>query len=86
MGAFGVEQALSACFVNGKAICERLGLKKALLPAMGTRRLGKSDMLHNAACPSVRVDLQTFDAYVDGEIATCAPARVLPLAQRYILR
>jgi urease subunit alpha len=90
-GAFGVaKQALSACFVNGKAIeahiAERLGLKKALLPAMGTRRLGKSDMLHNAACPSVRVDPQTFDVYVDGEIATCAPARVLPLAQRYILR
>jgi urease subunit alpha len=90
-GAFGVaKQALSACFVNGKAIeagiGDRLGLRKALLPALGTRRLGKSDMLHNAACPNMRVDPQTFDVYVDGKIATCEPARVLPLAQRYMLR
>ena len=29
---------------------------------------------------------QTFDVFVDGEIATCEPAHVLPLAQRYMLR
>ena len=46
----------------------------------------KHHMLHNAACPRITVDPQTFDVSVDGEVATCAPAKELPLAQRYMLR
>jgi urease subunit alpha len=57
-----------------------------LLPAVGTRNLSKRDMLHNEACPEVKVDPQTFNVTVDGELATCAPSPVLPLAQRYMLR
>ena len=90
-GAFGrAKQALSACFVHplaiGAGLDRQLGLHKALLPAKGTRRLTKADMLHNDACPDIRVDPQTFDVYVDGVLATCAPATELPLAQRYMLR
>ena len=44
------------------------------------------DMMWNDSCPNIRVDPQTFDVYVDGELATCEPARELPLAQRYMLR
>jgi urease subunit alpha len=43
-------------------------------------------MLHNDACPDIRVDPQSFDVFVDGELATCEPAEELPLAQRYMLR
>jgi len=90
-GAFGVaKQALSACFVHPYALeaglGAQLGLKKALLPAKGTRSLSKRDMLRNDACPQVRVDPQTFDVFVDGVLATCEPASRLPLAQRYMLR
>ena len=90
-GAFGTaRKALGACFVHPGAIdgdlAGRLGLTKALLPARGTRKLGKQHMLRNAACPEIRVDPQTFDVRVDGELATCAPASELPLAQRYMLR
>ena len=90
-GAFGAaKQALSACFVNSRAIsagiADKLGLRKPLLPVRGTRQLNKSNMLHNTACPSIRVDPQTFDVYVDGKLATCEPAKVLPLSQRYMLR
>ena len=90
-GAFGAaRKALGACFVHPGAIdgglAGRLGLTKALLPARGTRKLGKQHMLRNAACPEIRVDPQTFDVRVDGELATCAPASELPLAQRYMLR
>uniref|UniRef100_UPI0005B2CE34 amidohydrolase family protein n=1 Tax=Methylobacterium sp. B34 TaxID=95563 RepID=UPI0005B2CE34 len=90
-GAFGrAKQALSACFVHPLAIEAdlggRLGLRKALLPARGTRTLTKADMLWNDACPAIRVDPQTFDVFVDGVLATCEPARTLPLAQRYMLR
>ena len=90
-GAFGeAKKALSANFVNPLAIDKdlagQLGLTKALLPARGTRALRKKDMLHNDACPEVRVDPQTFDVFVDGELATCDPAEELPLTQRYMLR
>ena len=90
-GAFGrAKQALSACFVHPLAIeaglGTQLGLHKALLPAGGTRTLTKADMLRNDACPDIRVDPQTFDVFVDGVLATCAPASELPLAQRYMLR
>ena len=90
-GAFGeAKKALSANFVNPLAIdndlAGKLGLTKALLPAKGTRTLRKKDMLHNDACPEVRVDPQTFDVFVDDEVATCDPARELPLTQRYMLR
>ncbi|MDH3468323.1 MAG: urease subunit alpha [Gammaproteobacteria bacterium] len=90
-GAYGLaKQHLSANFVNPLAIkaglSEKLGLTKALLPASGTRGLKKSDMLHNDACPEMRVDPQTFDVFVDGDLATCEPAHELPLTQRYMLR
>jgi urease subunit alpha len=90
-GAFGrAKQALSACFVNGQAIeagiADKLGLAKSLLAARGTRKLNKRHMLHNTNLPEIRVDPQTFDVFVNGELATCAPAKVLPLAQRYMLR
>jgi urease subunit alpha len=90
-GAFGrAKQALSACFVNPRAIAgglaASLGLAKPLLPASGTRRLRKADMLHNTSCPAIRVEPATFDVFVDGVLATCEPASVLPLAQRYMLR
>ena len=90
-GAFGkAAPALSACFVHPLAISrglrEELGVSKILLPAQGTRGLRKSDMLHNDVLPNIRVDPQTFDVFVDGELATCEPATELPLAQRYMLR
>ena len=90
-GAFGLAApALSACFVHPLAIeaklGDALGLRKTLLPAHGTRKLSKADMLWNDACPSIRVDPQTFDVFVDEVLATCEPAEVLPLAQRYMLR
>ncbi len=90
-GAFGrAKQALSACFVNPAALERKfaafLDLKKMLLPSSGCRGLTKKDMLHNDACPEIRVDAQTFDVFVDGELATCEPAQELPLAQRYMLR
>ena len=79
-GAFGrAKQALSACFVNPLAIeadiAGKLDLAKPLLPATGTRKLNKQHMLHNDACPEIKVNPQTFDVYVDGKIATCEPAQ-----------
>ncbi|MEY3695486.1 MAG: urease subunit alpha [Pseudomonadota bacterium] len=90
-GAFGeAKKALSVNFVNQLAIkgdtAGRLGLTKKLLPAIGTRKLNKSHMLHNDACPNITVNPQTFDVMIDGRIITCEPASVVPLCQRYIFR
>ena len=62
-------------------IAGKLGLAKPCCPPAGTRKLNKQHMLHNDACPEIKVNPQTFDVYVDGAIATCEPARGLPLAQ-----
>jgi urease subunit alpha len=90
-GAFGrAKQSLSACFVNQLAvdagIAGRLDIAKPTLPARGVRKLNKAHMLHNDAVPHIRVDPQTFNVFVDGELAMCDPASELPLAQRYMLR
>jgi urease subunit alpha len=90
-GAFGrAPAALSACFVHPLAIARdlsgTLGLSKKMLPVGGTRGLTKRDMLWNDACPKISVDPETFDVFVDGVLATCEPAREVPLARRYMLR
>ena len=67
-------------------IRDKLGLTKRCLPAKGTRKLTKQHMLHNDACPNITVNPQTFDVMIDGKVITCEPAKVVPLAQRYMLR
>ena len=90
-GAFGQGPSkLGACFVHPSAIERdlqgRLGLDARLLPLRGTRRLSKRDMLWNDACPDIRVDPQTFEVFVDGELATSAPVARLPLTASYFAR
>jgi urease subunit alpha len=90
-GAFGrAPAALSVCFVHPLAVARdlsgTLGLSKKMLPVVGTRGLTKRDMLWNDACPRISVDPETFDVFVDGVLATCEPAREVPLARRYMLR
>ena len=64
---------------------EKLGLEKIVLPVHGIRNLTKKDMKHNGETPELSVDPQTYEVKVDGELITCEPAKVLPLAQRYFL-
>jgi urease subunit alpha len=61
-------------------------MTKALVPARGTRKLSKSHMLHNDACPNITVNPQTFDVMIDGKVITCEPAKTVPLSQRYMMR
>jgi len=89
-GTFGAARAATgATFVSQAAfeagIGEELGLKKSVLPIKGCRSVKKKDMIHNNLTPKLEVDPQTFDVRVDGELATCEPMDVLPMAQRYFL-
>jgi len=64
---------------------EQLGLKKLIKPVQGIRHLSKTDMKLNSEMPKIDVDPQTYEVMVDGELVTCDPAEILPMAQRYFL-
>jgi urease subunit alpha len=42
-------------------------------------------MIHNTLLPHMQVDSETYEVRADGELLTCQPATVLPMAQRYFL-
>ena len=70
---------------NRENIRQTLGLAKNLLPVENTRNIGKKDLKLNDACPHVEVHPETYEVRADGELLTCQPAEVLPMAQRYFL-
>jgi urease subunit alpha len=87
-GSFGSAiQAISRTFVSRASLphVERLGLRKQLVPVHNCRNIGKKNMLHNSATPRIEVDPETYEVRADGELLTCEPASVLPMAQRYFL-
>ncbi|WP_181174831.1 urease subunit alpha [Mesorhizobium sp. B2-8-9] len=64
----------------------RLGVDKAMIAVENTRGgIGKHSMVLNDATPHVEVDPETYEVRADGELLTCEPATVLPMAQRYFL-
>lgn len=68
-----------------KGIHQALNLQKIVKPVAGIRKLKKADMLFNGETPTIEVDPQTYEVKVDGKLATCEPAKTLPMAQRYFL-
>jgi len=62
-----------------------LGLRSLIGVVHSCRSVRKTDMVHNAWQPTIEVDPQTYEVRADGELLTCEPAEVLPLAQRYFL-
>ena len=42
-------------------------------------------MRNNSSMPAMEVDPETYEVYADGELLSCEPAEVLPMAQRYFL-
>ncbi|WP_417475471.1 urease subunit alpha [Leisingera sp.] len=89
-GAYGRSVEHSAVtFVSEAAqadgIGDRLGLAKQTVAVRNTRDIGKRDLRLNTATPQVEVDPETYEVRADGELLTCQPAEVLPMAQRYFL-
>ncbi len=89
-GAFGLAiHATSFSFVSQVAleagVPARLGLQKQVLAVSGTRHIRKQDMKHNDFLPEITVDPETYEVRANGELLTCEPATVLPMAQRYFL-
>jgi len=80
---------LSLSFVSqvayARGVAEQLGLNKRIASVKNCRAIGKNDLIHNSALPKIEVNPETYEVRADGQILTCEPARVLPLAQRYFL-
>jgi urease subunit alpha len=66
-------------------VAAALGLQRRLVVCRDTRSIGKQDMLLNDWLPTIEVDPQTYEVRANGELLTCEPASVLPLAQLYNL-
>ncbi|MGL5082482.1 MAG: urease subunit alpha [Microcoleaceae cyanobacterium] len=85
----GAIAATSFTFVSQAALTadipQRLGLQKPAIAVSNTRQLSKADMKLNTALPHMEVDSETYEVRADGELLTCEPAEILPMAQRYFL-
>lgn len=90
-GAYGKSLTASGVtFVSQAAIDNdlrsSLGVDKALLPVKNTRSgISKASMKLNDMTPKIDVDPETYEVRANGELLTCEPASVLPMAQRYFL-
>jgi urease subunit alpha len=89
-GAFGGAVArTSISFVSQTSlqlgIAETYGLHKQVVAVKGCRTVKKAHMIHNAALPAMEIDPHTYTVRADGQLLTCEPATVLPMAQRYFL-
>src|ERR1700743_1063753 len=90
-GAYGRARTASSVVFASKAAVQaglgkKLGIQKQLFAVANTRgKISKKSMIHNDATPDIEVDPETYEVRADGELLTCAPAEVLPMAQRYFL-
>jgi urease subunit alpha len=87
-GAFGGAVAqTSVTFVSHASLAAGIEdrFAKRAVAVKNCRSIGKKDMIHNSATPAIQVDSETYEVRADGELLTCEPAEVLPLAQRYFL-
>ena len=87
-GAFGKALTASSLVFVSKAAAKsnlrnKLGVEKQFVAVENTRKINKKSMIHNDATPDIEVDPETYEVRADGELLTCAPAEVLPMAQRY---
>ncbi|MBL8839382.1 MAG: urease subunit alpha [Alphaproteobacteria bacterium] len=89
-GAFGKALSSSCVTFMSKAaveagVAKKLGLARRIEAVKNVRKIGKKQMILNDATPKVEVDPETYEVRADGELLTCEPATVLPMAQRYFL-
>jgi urease subunit alpha len=66
-------------------IPQKLGLRRLMGVVRDARSVRKSHMIHNHWQPVIEVDPQTYEVRADGQLLTCEPAKILPMAQRYFL-
>jgi urease subunit alpha len=68
-----------------KEVAPSLRLQKRVAAVKGCRGIGKRDLKLNDALPRIEVNSETYEVRADGQLLTCEPLGVLPMAQRYFL-
>src|SRR5690606_30014078 len=79
---------LSVNFVSQSAalgIPNGAHLQRRPVPIRDVRSTFKDALVHNTASPEVKVDPESLDVTIDGELVAYQPAEKLPLAHRYFL-
>ena len=89
-GSFGRAMAPTCLtFLSQGAIAAgipaQIGLQKGVAAVKNIRTVTKASMKLNDYQPRIEVDPETYEVRADGELLTCEPATVLPMAQRYFL-
>jgi urease subunit alpha len=89
-GALGNAPAsLSVNFVSQASLdaglAGRLRSARRCVAVGPIRDIGKGDMVHNSACPEIRVDPGSLDVTIDGTAVRPEPAGSLPLTHRYFI-
>lgn len=89
-GAYGKAlHGTCATFVSklslDKGIVQEYGLQRMVLPVSNCRNISKKDLVHNNGTPEIEVNPENYEVKVSGEVITCEPVSVVPLAQRYFL-
>ena len=64
---------------------ERLALHRELVAVKDCRSVAKEHMVNNSSCPDIRVDPDSFEVSIDGDVIEQSPVAELPMAQRYFL-
>jgi urease subunit alpha len=89
-GSFGGATARTSLTFLSQAgvaagVAQSCGLHKRVAAVRGCRTVKKTDMVHNHYTPVMEIDAQTYSVRADGQLLTCEPAKVLPMAQKYFL-
>ncbi len=88
-GASSARRSTSLTFVSAAALehgaPQRLRLTKTAVAVQGCRTPSKASMVNNDLLAAITVDPETYQVRLDGELLTCEPAAIVPLAQRYFL-
>jgi urease subunit alpha len=81
----GTSVAFVSQLCKTRGVAKGYGLTKRIEAVKRCRKISKCDLKWNDALPRITVDPETYEVHADGELLTCEPATVLPLAQRYFL-
>lgn len=89
-GGMGVAPAsLGVAFVSqaslDSGLAERLRIRRRLVPVRDSRNLTKNAFYGNRASPSVRVDPQSLNVTINGQLVEMPPAEQLPMTSRYFI-
>jgi urease subunit alpha len=84
-----VARSTSVAFVSPTALedglADRLDVQRRFVAVENVRRLRKEQMPNNGGLPEIQVMPDSFTVVIDGEVVEPAPARELPMAQRYFI-